>query len=72
MLRNESQAVASVSRVNGNSSNATNIIYREVPGFENDAHDVLQQLNANLNKLEDLYGRLHFVLVEVQSNIRVK
>lgn len=45
----------------------TAYVYREVPGLEPECLDVLEQLRANLNQLEDLHGRLRFVMAEVRS-----
>ena len=40
--------------------------YQGLPGIE--VHpDVLTQLKANLARLEDLHGRLHFTVAEVKS-----
>lgn len=41
--------------------------YREVPGAENERLDVIEQLQANLAQLEDLHGRLRYVMGEVRS-----
>lgn len=35
--------------------------------FEENSLDVIQQLNQNITQLEDLFGRLQFVLSEVKS-----
>ena len=47
----------------------SNYGYREVPGLENERLDVIEQLHANLAQLEDLHGRLRFVMSEVRSII---
>lgn len=44
--------------------------YQEFPGLRHETKDVLQQLNANVQLLEDLTGRLGFVMSEVRSLIR--
>lgn len=44
--------------------------YAELPGLRHETKDVLQQLQANINYLEDLGGRLGFTLSEVRSLIR--
>ena len=44
--------------------------YHEIPGLRPESKDVLQQMDANLRHLEDLTGRLSFVLTEVRSLIR--
>lgn len=44
--------------------------YRELPGLRHETKDVLQQLHANIALLEDLGGRLGFVMSEVRSLIR--
>ncbi|MBX7232517.1 MAG: hypothetical protein K1X29_10570 [Bdellovibrionales bacterium] len=35
--------------------------------FEENHLDVVQQLNQNITQLEDLFGRLQFVLTEVKA-----
>jgi hypothetical protein len=44
--------------------------YRDVPGLRHDTKDVLKQLQANIDHLEELGGRLGFMLSEVRSLIR--
>jgi hypothetical protein len=44
--------------------------YRELPGLRHETKDVLQQLHANIQMIEDLNGRLGFVMSEVRSLIR--
>jgi hypothetical protein len=44
--------------------------YRELPGLRHETKDVLQQLHANIQMIEDLNGRLSFVMGEVRSLIR--
>ncbi len=44
--------------------------YPEFPGLRRDTRDVLQQLNANLQQLEDKCGRLDFLLTELKSLIK--
>ena len=44
--------------------------YRELPGLRHETRDVLKQLDANIQLLEDLNGRLSFVLSEVRGIIR--
>ncbi|MBX3022048.1 MAG: hypothetical protein KF799_10260 [Bdellovibrionales bacterium] len=41
-----------------------------LPALRHETKDVLKQLHANINYLEDLGGRLGFVLSEVRSVIR--
>lgn len=40
------------------------------PGLRHETKDVLKQLNANINYLEDLGGRLGYVMGEIRSLIR--
>jgi len=42
----------------------------DLPGLKHETKDVLQQLNANIQLIEDLSGRLSFVLSEVRGLIR--
>jgi hypothetical protein len=44
--------------------------YHELPGLRHETRDVLKQLDANIQLLEDLGGRLSFVLNEVRGMIR--
>lgn len=44
--------------------------YQEVPGLRHETKDVLQQLQHNIRLLEDLGGRLGFLMVEIRSVIR--
>jgi hypothetical protein len=44
--------------------------YREVPGLRHETKDVLRQLEANVQSLEDLGGRLTYVLCELRGLIR--
>jgi hypothetical protein len=44
--------------------------YHELPGLRRETRDVLKQLDANIQLLEDLGGRLSFVLNEVRGMIR--
>jgi len=44
--------------------------YRELPGVTNETRDVLKQLDANIQLLEDMNGRLSFVLSEVRGLLR--
>lgn len=44
--------------------------HEALPGLRHETKDVLKQLQANINYLEDLGGRLGFVLSEVRSLIR--
>jgi hypothetical protein len=43
---------------------------RELPGLRHETKDVLQQLHANIQMIEDLNGRLSFVMGEIRSLIR--
>ena len=45
-------------------------VYHDISGLRPDVKDVLQQLNTNLRLLEDMTGRLGFVLSEVRGLIR--
>lgn len=47
-----------------------NRAYNEIPGIRHETKDVLKQLDANLRTLEDLGGRLGYVLSEVRGLIR--
>jgi hypothetical protein len=49
---------------------AERVSYRELPGLRHETKDVLQQLHANIQMIEDLSGRLSFVMSEVRSLIR--
>lgn len=51
-------------------NNRTERGYQELPSLGHETRDVLKQLNANIQLLEDLGGRLSFVLAEVSSVIR--
>jgi hypothetical protein len=44
--------------------------YHELPGLRHETRDVLKQLDANIRMLEDLGGRLGFVMSEVRGLIR--
>ena len=44
--------------------------YHELPGLRHETRDVLKQLDANIQLLEDLGGRLTFVLNEVRGVLR--
>lgn len=46
------------------------VSYRELPGLRHETKDVLQQLHANISMIEDLSGRLSFVMTEVRTLIR--
>ncbi len=45
-------------------------VYHELPGLRHETKDVLQQMEANIRNLEDLGGRLGFVLAELRGLIR--
>ena len=51
-------------------STFTRPAYHEIPETQAEQLDVLAQMKANLNQLEDLQGRLRFVMGEVRSAIR--
>lgn len=51
-------------------SHVGNRAYHEIPGLRHDTKDVLKQLDANIKTLEDLGGRLGYVLGEVRGLIR--
>jgi hypothetical protein len=44
--------------------------YHEIPGLGHETRDVLKQLDANIQLLEDLSGRLSFALNEIRGVIR--
>jgi len=44
--------------------------YVELPALRHETRDVLKQLDANIQLLEDLGGRLSYMLGEVRSIIR--
>lgn len=44
--------------------------YRELPSLRVETKDVLKQLDSNIRLLEDLGGRLSYMLAEVDSLIR--
>lgn len=44
--------------------------YQEVPQNHPNRMDVIEQLRANIRQIEDLNGRLAFLLKEVQSVIK--
>lgn len=46
--------------------------YQELPGLRVETKDVLKLLQQNIQLLEDLGGRLGFVMTEVRSVIRRK
>lgn len=43
--------------------------YEEIPGVNGSAVDVLKQFQTNLNQLEDLHGRMRFMMAEIRSLI---
>lgn len=44
--------------------------YHEIAGLRHETRDVLKQLDHNVQTMEDLCGRLGFVLSEVRGLIR--
>ena len=44
--------------------------YHEIPEAQSDQVDVLAQMKANLDQLEDLQGRLRFVMGEIRAVAR--
>ena len=44
--------------------------YQELPGLRHETKDVLKLLQQNIQLLEDLGGRLGFIMTEVRSVIR--
>jgi hypothetical protein len=44
--------------------------YREVPRSDSSKMDVLEQLKSNIRQIEDLNGKLAFLLQEVQSVLK--
>jgi hypothetical protein len=57
-------------RTASESARPASVPYVEVPALRHETRDVLKQLDANLNLIEDLTGRLSFVLGEVRQMIR--
>lgn len=55
---------------NTRSNERANHGYHELPGLRHETKDVLKQLHNNIALLEDLGGRLGFVMSEVRSVIR--
>lgn len=50
--------------------NTSSYAYREIPHTDVTRVDVLEQLKANIKHIEDLNGRLGFLLKEVQSVLK--
>lgn len=48
---------------------AAPVTYRETSSIEIEKLDVLEQLRSNLDMLEDLHGRLKFVLGEIKTHL---
>ncbi len=46
------------------------VAYHDLPGLRHETKDVLQQLNMNVQLLEDMGGRLGFVISEIRSIVR--
>ena len=46
------------------------ISYQELPGLRHETKDVLKQLHKNIQSLEDLSGRLGFMMTEIRTLIR--
>ncbi len=67
MPRNELSSQVVREETAKENSNSTAYVYREVPGLDADRLDILEQLKANLDQLEDLHGRLRFVMAEVRG-----
>lgn len=44
--------------------------YQELPGLRHETKDVLKQLDSNILLLEDLTGRVGFMLTEIRSQVR--
>ena len=44
--------------------------YQELPGLRHETKDVLKQLTTNIQLLEDLGGRLGFMMTEIRGLIR--
>ena len=44
--------------------------YHELPSLRHETRDVLKQLDSNIQLLEDLNGRMSFMLTELRSLIR--
>lgn len=43
------------------------IVYRDVPSIDYSQLDILEQFQTHLSQLEDLHGRLRFVMTEIRS-----
>ena len=67
--KNASEATTTPARESVRPSQ-TERTYHELPGLRHETRDVLKQLDANIQLLEDLGGRLSYVLGEVRSVIR--
>jgi len=46
------------------------VAYQELPGLRHETKDVLKQLHANIQMIEDLGGRLGFIMSEIRTLIR--
>ena len=51
-------------------SGRSELAYVELPGLRHETRDVLKQLESNIQLLEDIGGRLSYVLSEVRTLIR--
>ena len=48
----------------------SSVAYHELPSLRHETRDVLKQLDSNIQLLEDLNGRMGFMLTELRSLIR--
>jgi hypothetical protein len=46
------------------------VAYQELPGLRHETKDVLKQLHTNIQMIEDLGGRLGFIMSEIRTLIR--
>ncbi|MCB0367254.1 MAG: hypothetical protein H6624_14560 [Bdellovibrionaceae bacterium] len=67
------KAMASGAELEPQSVVATHFVrpaYHEIPEAQSEQVDVLAQMKANLDQLEDIQGRLRFVMGEIRSITR--
>jgi hypothetical protein len=68
LLKNENGEI--VRSENAPEMGSSHRAYHEIPGLRHETRDVLKQLDYNVQLMEDLCGRLGFVLSEVRTLIR--
>ncbi|NJM10469.1 MAG: hypothetical protein HC883_06390 [Bdellovibrionaceae bacterium] len=61
---------ASQTKIEKTARSNERIGYHELPGLRHETKDVLKQLHNNIQMIEDLSGRLGFVMSEIRSLIR--